>query len=641
MIRRLRTRNFLALPDLQSPEFSPHVNVVVGPNGAGKGSLKNAISLLFSGTAEGVESGRDLESLRTIGGTGKRWQIDALLDGDRKISRTDDEGPKSSKQTLVESLTNVTGAKARACIESGELLRLDMKARQRLLADLAPKATVVLPPAIKKAVFELLDEDLTEVEVSAIERLYKAAYEARTEAARDVKAIGELEAPAVPEVLGEVGADPEVELVEVRNDLSTLRHERDVALGRARPIVHDLKPYQDAVAKTTRELESTQQQIGLLPTKLEISRLAQELLGKIERVTEVNAEIDARRRDLKEKLGAAEGAMKAAKTALEAVTSQRGEVGCCPVCDSKLTKVNRGKLELALKNKVDAAGREWQRINEELKVAGQPKSAADLEIESDKLSAKETKLVNLLADETRLAARLLEEKAALEETESKPAEAGDPEAAGEAMALADRITKGEEILEALVSYIAARKSYETNVGRKADALKRHAALDQLVTDLGPSGIRKGCANAGMFAFHEDLNKLLAPRGFTVDLRPAMDAEGDPIVTIGGRATPLARLSDGEKIAFGAAFACAVATVTGFGIVVVDRFEELDPGAHDAVMGILCASPHQSFVFSVERDEGMEAIAADVNAEGGAMRMFLLRDGQLVAPGIAAAKETAA
>jgi len=34
-----------------------------------------------------------------------------------------------------------------------------------------------------------------------------------------------------------------------------------------------------------------------------------------------------------------------------------------------------------------------------------------------------------------------------------------------------------------------------------------------------------------------------------------------------------------------------------------------------------------------RDDGMEAIAAEVNAEGGALRMFLLREGQLVAPGV--------
>jgi len=633
MIKRLRTRNLLALPDLQSPEFGK-ISVILGPNGSGKSSLKSAISLLFSGTADGAETGIGLESLRTIGGPpNKRWQIDAQLmigGADVTLSRTDAEGPRSAKQQFVESHSRVSGAKARACIESGELLRLDLKARQRLLSDLAPKSTVVLSPAIRKGVHELLGEVHAEVEVAAIERLYKAAYDARTEAARDVKAIGDLEAPTPPEG-GDV--DPEAELHEVKAELVALRGERDLAIERAAPKSTDTRPYQMAVERTTRELESTQQQIGSLPSKMEFSRLAKELIAKIERVTEVNAEIDARRRELKEKLGSAEGAGKTARAALESVTSQKGEVGCCPVCDSKLTKVNRGKLEVTLQNKVDAAGREWQRLNEELKVIQQPSSAATLEIEVDKLSARETKLAALLADETRLAARLLEEKAALAEAEGRPAEAGDPNAAGEAMTLADRITNGEAILEALVTYIAARRAYQTNLDRKAESMKRHAALDQLVADLGPNGIRKGCANAGMFAFHEDLNRLLAPRGFSVDLRPAMDAEGDPIVTVNGRAVPLARLSKGEKTAFGAAFACAVASVTGLGIVVVDEFEALDPGAHDAVMGILAASPHQSFVLSVERDEGMEAIAAEVNAEGGALRMFLLRDGQMVAPGI--------
>lgn len=638
MLRRIRTRNLLALPDLQSPELA-QVNVILGPNGAGKSSLKSAIALLFSGTCDGAETGIGLESLRTIGGTGKRWQIDATSDSGATITRTDSEGPRSAKQQLVESITGVSGAKARACIESGELLRLDLKARQRLLSDLAPKATVTLTPAIQQAIGDFLGEIYTEADVATIERMHKEAYDARTEAARHVKAIGDLEAPSIPEVLGlDEGneTDVELELHEVKAQLVALRSERDTAIEKAAPKAIDTRSYQMAVERTTRELESTQAQIGALPSKMECARLAKELLGKIERVTEANAEIDAKRRELKEAMGAAEGAGKTAKAALESVTSQKGEVGCCPVCESKLTKVNRGKLEVKLRNKVDAAGRDWQRANEELKVVPQPASSASLEVEIDKLSAKETKLAALLADETRLAARLLEEKTALEEAEAKPAEAGDPESAGEAMQLADRITKGETILEALVAYIAARKAYQASVDAKAKAMKRHAELEQLVADLGPNGIRKGAGSAGMFEFHEDLNKLLEPRGFTVDLRPSMDAEGDPIVTVNGRAVPLSRLSDGEKIAFGVAFSCAVASVTGLGIVVVDRFEALDPGAHDAVMQILCASPHQSFVLSVERDEGMEAIAADVNAEGGAMRMFLLRDGQLTAPGIAVA-----
>ncbi len=632
MLKRLRLRNFRSFTDLQSPAFGK-TNVILGINGSGKSSIRDALSLLLSGTATGAETGIGLATLKTIGSTAKRWQIDALL-GDQTITRVDDEGPRSAKQQLVESLTGVPGARARACIEVGELARLDLKARQRLLSDLAPRATVVLPPGIRKAVHELLGEDLAEVEASAIERLYKSAYDARTEAARDVKAQGDLEAPVAPEGFEDV-QDLDFELAEVKSLLAGIRRERDTYVEKAATKTIDLSPYRQSISSTTRDLQRVQTDIGALPTKMEIARQAQELLGKIEHVSEVNAEIDGKRRELREKLGSAEGAGKTARAALEAVTSQRGEVGCCPVCDSKLTKVNRGKLEVSLKNKVEAAGREWQRFNEELKAIPDPKSAADLELESDRLSAKEARLASLLADEARLAARLLEERTALAEAEAKPDEAGDPAAAAEAMTLADRIAKGEEIRDALVAYIAARTSYQDRLASKATAMKRHAALDQLVNDLGPTGIRKNCGNAGMFEFHEDLNKLLKPRGFVVDLRPAMDAAGDPLVTIKGRQTPLGMLSDGERIAFGAAFACAVASVTKLGIVAIDNFERLDPEAHDVVMTMLAESPHQSFVFSVERDEGMEAIAAEVNAERGAMRMMILRDGQLLAPGVAA------
>jgi DNA repair ATPase RecN len=632
MIRRLRLRNFRAFTDLQSPEFAK-TNVILGPNGAGKSSIRDAISLVLSGTATGCETGIGLSALKSVGSQAKRWQIDAQL-GEHAISRTDDEGPRSAKQQLVESLTGVAGSKARACIESGELVRLDLKARQRLLLDLAPKATVVLPPAIRKAVHDLLGEDHAEVEVSAIERLHKAAYEARAEVQREVKSAGDLEAPTVPDGLDDVAVNLlNDELHEVKAQIVALRSERDAALSKAAPKTTDTRPLSLAIERTARELETAQHEIGRLPSKMEIGRRGAEIVAKIAGAGETNADLEVKRRELKEALGSAEGAMKTAKAALDTVKAQRGDVGTCPVCQSKITKLNRGKLEVSLTNKWEAAARERQRINEVLSVTAEPLSTATLQREADELTAKESRLVSLLADEKRLAARHLEEQAALAEAEAKPDVAGDTTAQQEAETLAVRIAKGEEIRDALVSYIASRKAYEERLASKASSMHRHAALDQLVNDLGPTGIRKGCGNAGMFAFHEDLNALLKPRGFVVDLRPAMDAEGDPIVTAKGKPLPLAMLSDGERIAFGAAFACAVASVTGLGIVCVDNFERLDPEAHGAVMEILTASPHQSFVFSVERDDGMEAIAAEVNAEGGALRMFLLREGQLVAPGV--------
>lgn len=645
MIKRIRARNFGPFADLQSPELA-RINIVLGPNGGGKSTVKKALCVLFSGTAEGFESGQGLDGLRTIGvAATKRFQIDAQLviaGKEHAISRTEGEGPKSSRQTLMESLTKTTGAKARACIEAGELVRLDAKARQRLILDLAPKGTVTLAPPHRKAIQELLGEDLGEIDLPTLERLYKAAYEARTEAGRVVTALGELVAPDVPAALEIYDHDGGMDLpdaAEIRAALADLRRERDLALHRSAPKVADLGPYETAVKNGQRDLERVQKEIGALPTTMEITRRGHEIVAKLKEAGETNIEIEEKRRKLKEQMGAAEGAMRHAKTALDAVKAQGVDAGCCPVCDSKLTKVGRGKLEVTLTNKYEAAGREWQRIKEVLSVTVDPLSTAALEREAGDLSTKEERLATLLEDEKRIAAALLDAQTALVKAQADPGTPGDPAAADDAKALQDRIAKGEGLLEAVVAYESATRTYRDANVRKTAAENKRAALSQLVEDLGPAGIRKHCGNAGMLKFHDDLNGLLKPRGFVVDLRPAMDLAGDPLVTIGTRQIPLGMLSDGEKLAFGAAFACAVASYTGLGIVVVDKFEQLTYDTQPIVFEMLQASGHQVFILSGQRDadDEMTARAKQFNADGN-VRMFLLRDGQLVAPGL---KERAA
>lgn len=111
------------------------LNFIAGRNGSGKSTVKDALSLALSGTATGCETGQGLAGLRSAERPHDAWEIRALIAGrdgtPREISRTDSEGPRSQRQQLVESITSVRGSVARACIYSGELLRLDAKARAR------------------------------------------------------------------------------------------------------------------------------------------------------------------------------------------------------------------------------------------------------------------------------------------------------------------------------------------------------------------------------------------------------------------------------------------------------------------------------------------------------------------------------
>lgn len=655
MIQRTRIRNLGPFTDLQSPEFAK-VNVILGANGAGKSTFANALALLYSGTARGFETGIGLENLRTIGAAAsKKWAIEALLSGkERPLTRTEGEGPKSTRQLATENATGVTGARARACLEAGEFVRLDRKARQRLLLDLAPKDTVILPPPFIKAIKELLGEEHQEIDLTTLERLHKAAYEARTEASRQIKAAGDLAAPERPDELRAYAQmfesdndrpmkddDWAVEVAATKIDLGELRGKRERLLAAAAPKAVDLTPYQDALKKTERALGNCQTAIQNLPSMAKLAERMKAIVTEIHDSAATNQEIAAKRQKLTEDLGVAEGTVRFTKTNLDALLAQRTETAYCPCCETKLMKIARGKLEVALRNKYEAACRDRQTISELLKTAPEEVSVQALEREMQQLAAKESDLARLQSEEAELLNLRDADRKALEGASAMEPSPGNPEAAKEAKELGDRIVKGEALLEAMVTYQAALVAHKGIRDKKAIAENRHAALDQLVEDLGPNGIRKNCGNAGMFEFHEDLNALLKGRGFKADLRPAMDAEGDPVITVNGRQVPLGMLSDGERLAFGAAFACAVASYTKLGIVVLDRFEALDPAAGDAVMDMLEASGHQAFVMSVERVEDPEGYAAETNRERGPTRVFLLREGNLIAPGLKAEKGAAA
>lgn len=637
-IIRLRCRNFRGFRDLQTPQFG-RVNVIAGPNGTGKTSIREAISLVLSGTATGCESGQGLAGLRSRDGApDKTWQIDALvIDADGKqhtITRTDSEGPRSNRQQLVESITRVSGARARACIYAGELLRLDAKARQKLVLDLAPREAVTLPPEVRRAIQDALGEDHEAVDLATIERLHRAAYDARTAAGRDVTALGALAPPQAPEGLDQLLDDPR----EIRRNLVTaierLDRELSAARAAAMPMHRDIDPERRAVQRAEASLADAQRELNAIPTADAVRARMEALTAKVREVAATNEALVGSRSKLTEQLAGLRSEEKRARASLQHLRAS-GDTGKCPTCDYELGTKRRQALEKRLVLQSESASREAQRVQIELDTVPEPLSAAKLETEL-------ATLVEHDGARERARRRLIEAAATHEEASAAFAAAragattpGDADAAAKIEPLTARIAEGRRRLSVLDEYLGALKVHAGNASARQTAEARHASLSRLIEILGPGGIRKAAGGGGLAAFCESINGHLELLGFRCDLRPVIDLEGDPLVTIGGRTVPAGMLSRSEQIRFAAAFACAAAAACGLGIVVVDDFEALDPESRQAMFATLDAAGHQVFILAVQTDEKLRQRAAQANSTEGGTRIFLFEDGELVAPTSAA------
>lgn len=649
ILRRLRARNLGAFLNLDTPEFGPAGNVLVGPNGAGKSTFRRALSLGLTGTCDGYETGQGLAELRsTHGDLAKKWGIQIEIVDEKgevhTFQRRDDEGPRSQAQQLIESLVECPGPKARACLHTSEFLRLDAKARQRLVLDLAPRQAIEIPAEIRAAIKAAIAEDHASADVATLDRLHKAVYGERESVGREVKAHAEGTAPSPPEDFADLAdrsvADLDAEASAMRADVDALVKERDAALVKATPKRVDTTVLEARVTELDRKLASTLKEIEGIPTPEKVRARAKELAAKLIEAGKENEALDAKRRELSAKHGELKGTAAAAKRALD-VFKGSGGGSECPVCATKLKAAERRTVEDALDKKWKGAENEAQRIKVELDAIPDPLKTTDIQAEADGLDAKAKRRQDLEAEADRLEQELGKARERLEAAKADAGTPGDPEASAQAVEFAERIAKGNALIEALREYAGARRRHEQSVAAKAAAEARYQELTRLLDALGPNGIRKAIGGGdGLFRLHEDLNATLEPLGFSVDLRPVVDLYGDPLVTFeGGRTVAASSLSRSEGIRFGAAFAIAVAKATGLGIVVVDDFDALDPDASEAVFAMLDASGCQWFALAVQTSEDYPATAAALNAEGGTRYLHVLA-GEISLPANAQAGEAA-
>jgi len=616
-ISKLELRNFRCFKETKIDGLGP-LNFFGGRNYSGKSTVLDAISFALTGTCRGAETGRGLDELRTQI-DGERADSRAFVamhfihDKTGMFQRREDEGPRAIIQKQVDRLLGIPAATIRACLYAGEILRLPRKEAGALLQALLPTQNIAVPLPVSSAFERLVGMPCPGVaDLSAIEGLYKRAYDRRLELGRQLKDLGHPKKPLRPDFL--VGEDDPTEVrAIVKGKLQTIRKERDGALLEWQTSSSAAASVAADEARLRGDLARVQAMLDKTPKPSEIHDLGAKLLEDLSYREALNKEIEENLARLRRELGAQEGAVAFGKKRLDDLKKAAGE---CPVCDTKLTPLKKRTLESTITNSIEAAGREAQKIRLELEAVTEPRSLGEITRKIADIEAMEQKYVGLVETKKEIEERLaaMPESGALHER---------PDTA----LLDERISVGEGRLQALDTYIAQMGGFEKLTEKYHQLKAAGDELNELVYALGPDGIRTELAGSeDLAAFQAGIRDDMAAMGFTIDLTPLLQVEEDPKVN--GR--PARMLSASEGILFSMAFACAVAKWSKLGIVCVDAWDTLDEETTLAAGRVLAANASlQRFVFVTPKKgiEAYRASAMEKNKADSPTRFYLIEKGE--------------
>lgn len=168
--------------------------------------------------------------------------------------------------------------------------------------------------------------------------------------------------------------------------------------------------------------------------------------------------------------------------------------------------------------------------------------------------------------------------------------------------LAERISKGERVLEKVLEIENARDRWEASAREKFGLETKIGLLDRLTEFFGLNGTMMRQASDRMGSFTEDLNRHLSVFGYTCTIAL------DPLeFRVSGSkdnhfSLSLKHLSESEQFRFGMAFQIALAIVTGLRFVVIDRADLLDNTRRKLLTSLLLSSKlEQAIVLATSED----------------------------------------
>jgi DNA repair exonuclease SbcCD ATPase subunit len=593
---------------------------ITGPNAVGKTSIAAAIAFLLTGKCQFTdERGAQAEDLIRIGA--REFYVSGQI-GKTLIERTKGakshvldvggkSGPLMAMQEKIYEGLGVTPDVLSAVLNSSRFLSMDEKGQKQLLAQvlasekiIATQSIVQDAKAIDHVAFAVWTGELGSI--SEIDSGYKRFYDARTETNRDIKALGVVEAPEIPDDAPDYKATWK-RLDDLRSELTRLTSERARSDERYQSVLRSVGEKRESLTKRKTEAEKrklTTDEAETFQKVADRKEKAEALRAREKEVrTQITAMLNAENTARMIKIATAEGNVASAKAKVaetKAVIKTIEAIGAdCPTCHRELAAKDKAKIVSALKselamleNVLKAATGELDEFRGILVPPSTPEMGK-LQADLSKITAQILSVGDYAAAEERVKAdRLAVIEASKIDRELRevtdPAIPDTSELAGKIDELNTRIGKGEEVLAQVGELQRLRDSYDQWKGKKAALEAKLEVLARLIEFFGPNGIKATLIGDKIAPFTIAVNRSLNQFGyvanFTLEPYSFNVAESD-----GGQWRSLRQLSESEQFRFGVAFQIALAMATGLKFVVIDRADVLDNESRGALTAMLLGS----------------------------------------------------
>jgi len=550
-ISKLELKNFRCHEDA-ALELD-RLNFILGPNGAGKSSIQMAIEELLTGKCQVTDgAGRGAEDLIQTGA--KEFDLHAVLETTQSESLT-----INRRRSARSHILNVAGRNGQlaaiqqgiyqdlgasedvlaALLNASRFIEMDTKEQKHLLAQVLNTGEIPVPGKIRALIGTMPIKTIAD-----LDNAYKLFFTERTDVNRRLKQLGEAETePEVPEDC------PAIEAVEAK--LRALHTEKETQIRKQAEVAADNDRLETERGHLERDKGATKD--DLLPQE-EFKRMGAE----IERADSYRA--------LRETILNCQGKINIYIESLQKLKKLSG--ADCPTCLQPLDKEGLKKTistlqkELAKEeNNLGVWQQEWAKRYDP--------AAALRAIEKHRQA--EFRVEELGRDLKKLQ---VPRKAAVDLFD------------GEIQKLAERIGKGEVVLQQVRELRQARALWQQANQQRGQLAQRKQELETLVEFFGPTGVKAKLVGDRSADFCAALNRHLVQFGFIVSVQAGQLWVCTGFGVPARSALAIHQLSDSEKFRFGVAFQIALAEITGLRFTVIDHGDILDEDCRQQLTAML-------------------------------------------------------
>lgn len=581
-IKKLKLNRFRSHIDTTF-EFA-RINVIRGRNGAGKSSVQMALELLLTGRCELTDArgsgGQDLISCASRELAIEAWAlIDAPGSDFQMVYRRSHAGSMftvgnvAAGKTAAEWVTRNIAPQGvlSSVLNAHRFLELKPAEQKALLAAALENEPVavsrdIVAKARSIACFPLTDPEPKVQNVAQLEQVYKYLFDARTQANRELTAIGELKGPERPEDMPALH-DVRLKIAGLENQRTALLLERTRLVSQATPAIVRRKAA-ETQRETFRAMLLSEDELAKARATADAKEKAELLDAELVRLaSEINAKHAAH-----QKLN-------------DAPTE-------CPMCGAKRSKNETAIASDKLQKEITALEKQLEKSRKARTGMGDWSGAARAVHQHEIAVAQVAEADKVL-------------------TESAPPPPDTAELDKQIAELTERIARGRSVEEQVVQFEAKQEQFEQLTAKAKSLKERSTVLDELVDYFGPkSPLRAALVGKRLDSFCDRMNAGLARFGFNCEfsLEPYEISVGQhPGVS------PLAlhQLSESEAYRFGIAFQLALAEATGVDLVVIDRADMLTQDARRQLTEELMSSGLQAFLLATTEDFSVPALPPDV------------------------------